>query len=67
MTGRDPTQSSLVSAWAHLRIAGAANNTTGNIVIHAIRDELSQCVMNEPSEKNGTLATAAATMLVTPA
>lgn len=47
-------------------MAGAANNTTGSMMIQASTAERSQCERNAPSLKNGALATAAATAEVNP-
>jgi hypothetical protein len=49
-----------------LRMAGAANNTTGNIMSQATNPDSSQCFAKEPSVKNGKLAIAAATAQVKP-
>ncbi len=48
------------------RIAGAANITTGNIMIQATDDDRSQCVTNVPLVKKGKLAIAAAIAQVRP-
>ena len=49
-----------------LRIAGAANTTTGSIRSHAISQDRSQCCRKESLAKNGKLAIAAAIADVSP-
>ena len=49
-----------------MRMAGAANSTTGNIMNQARSPDFSQCFAKEPSAKNGKLAMAAATVQVKP-
>ena len=49
-----------------MRMAGAANNTTGNIISQATNPDRSQCMVKEPSAMNGRLAIAAAIAQVKP-
>ena len=58
--------SSRVRRCVNLRMAGAANSTTGNITSQARSPDFIQCFAKEPSAKNGKLAIAAAMAQVKP-
>jgi hypothetical protein len=48
------------------RIAGAANSTTGSIIVQEVSQDSSQCWTKSPIESTGRLAIAAATEEVRP-